>query len=137
MRIFLINSSISIIAARKWVEISSQKSEAVHEPELGPLHVCYYCVAWCSWVTTNSGCGGVTDSFACSWTLFLQLACLIQRDMRICVQSYCNILCPVWLAYLGSLLFSEGKLRRGTDLWERGGWWEVEGVEGGETAVRM
>lgn len=44
-------------------------------------------------------------------TLFLLLDCPSSLDRRVCVQSYCILLCCVHLISLGSLLFSEGKWR--------------------------
>lgn len=44
-------------------------------------------------------------------TLSFQLCYLVLLGMRICAQSYCNLLHHVWLISLGGQLFSKGKWR--------------------------
>jgi hypothetical protein len=38
--------------------------------ELGPLNICYGCVAWTSCGAINSQKGANSDSFACPWDPF-------------------------------------------------------------------
>lgn len=80
--------------------------------ELGPLSVCYGCVAWYSCETPNSRRGAVSHSFVCSWDPSLLLSCLIQ--------SWYEGLNLVWLQHFMSssidisedLLFSDGKRKK-------------------------
>jgi hypothetical protein len=41
--------------------------------DLGSLHICYNCEEWGS----HSGCGDVSDSFACLWDGLLLVGLLI------------------------------------------------------------
>jgi hypothetical protein len=45
-----------------------QQSGSLHGSDLGPLHTCYGCVAWCFSGTPNSGSWVVSDSFACPFS---------------------------------------------------------------------
>jgi hypothetical protein len=47
----------------------SQQSGTLHGSDLGPLHICYGCVASCSY-GTNSESRAFSDSFACLWKPF-------------------------------------------------------------------
>lgn len=95
---------------RDW---SGYMSQRLHGSALGPLHICYGCVPWCSCGTPNSASG------RCLW-LFCQLlgpfssywVALPSLDMRVTAWSYCILLCHVWLMSLGDLLFSGGEKRR-------------------------
>lgn len=65
-------------------------------------------------------------------TLFLLFDCLSNLDMRVCVYSYCILLCCVLSTSLGSLLFSEEESR------SSGSWGESRwgiGRSGGRGAV--
>lgn len=114
-----------------WAHRGSQRwnqlSKSLYGSNLGSLHICYGCVAWCSCGTPTSKSGDVSDScllwghFSSYWVVSSIL------DMR-------YVLCHVWLISLEDLLFSGN-----------GGEWicrrrEVEMLrreEGGETIVRI
>lgn len=76
------------------------------------------------------GVGGVSDSFACAWDLFLLLGCLILLDRKVCVKSFCNLLGHAWLISLGSLLFFFFFFKRNVGVDLRKGRWEREGGRG-------
>lgn len=38
---------------------------------IGHLHICYGCIVWCSWETSNTGIWAISDSFTYSWDSFL------------------------------------------------------------------
>jgi hypothetical protein len=49
----------------------SLQSGSLHGSNLGHLHICYGCVAWCSCGTPNSASGrAVSDSFTRLWDTF-------------------------------------------------------------------
>lgn len=115
--------------------------------ELGPLHVPYGCVAWCSYGNFNSG----TED--CPWLFFLNLesfssyrVTLSSFERRVCACSYCNLSSHVWLISLVGLLcficlfvvlvlFCWKENRGVVDLGKRGGREGLGGVEGGETSL--
>lgn len=68
----------------------------------------------------------VSDSLACLWDPFSPTGLPHPALMlRICVWSYCSLLCCVWLMSLGGLSFFEGKRRWGRAVC-------VERLEGGK-----
>lgn len=59
-------------------------------------------------------------------TLFLLLVAMPSHDMRVCTQSYYNLLCHVQCISLGAPSPCPKRNRGGADLGELGGWGGIE-----------
>ena len=103
-----------------------QQPHSLHGSVLGPLHVCYSCVAWCFCETPNSGIGGVSDSFACSWDPFSTGGLTLSWYL---VTSYDMFSWYHWEAFS---FWEETE-----EEWIWGVGWELEEVEGGKAVVQM
>lgn len=68
----------------------------LHGSDQGPLHTCH--VAWCFCGTPNGGSRAVSDAFTCSGDPFPPSGLLyLASRLRGGAQSYCNLICHVWL----------------------------------------
>jgi hypothetical protein len=75
--------------------------------------MCCGCVAWCSCGIPNSQTGGVSDSFAYSWSHFPPARLPLPLSIREYVfHLNCNLLGLVWFISLGGLMFSERRWRK-------------------------
>ena len=88
----------------------------LHGSVLGPLHICYSGVASCFYRTPNSGDGVSLTLLPALETSYWVASPTL--DMRVCVWSYCILLCHVWLMSLGGLIFSGVRLE-GEWIWRR------------------
>ena len=103
-----------------------QLSQSLYVSDLGPLHICYCCIAWCTFGTPSSGSRGcfwclclLLVPFSSTWLPYLSLIW-----QYVCA-FYCILLCHLWLISLGGLVLSEGKQKNafwGKVRWEQGSW---------------
>lgn len=100
--------------------------QIIYGSELGPLLISYGSIDGYSHVLIGFptvGVGPISDSFACFWDIFPPTGLMSSRlYMKVCGQSYCNLLGHVWWISLGDLLFSEGN-GWGVCLGKRGDSW--------------
>ena len=61
-----------------------EATNRLYGSELGPLHIPYGCVAWCSYMTPNMGVEDVSDSYLLLGPLSSCWVASSSLDMRVC-----------------------------------------------------
>lgn len=82
-----------------------QYSGSLDGSYLSPLHICYGCIAQCSYQISNNQSRVISESCLFLGPFSFYLAAPSSLDIRIYAQSYCNLLCHFLVNILGGLFF--------------------------------